>query len=183
MRRDAARFLCRGESQTYFLHVVVASPGYVPIELRWGGSNIPDAYNLRTSDRGATIGGTLRDEKGRPVPDAQVMACVTNRPPKGPSQLYPTMGEEVAATISDPQGHWRSSSIPEGLDAGASIEVRVTHPESRRVANQAVLGRGPRPEQRAGPEARVVPFGHSARYRRPSGGRRDGSARATIWGR
>ena len=64
---DEGRFpIALSGDTTYFLHVVVAHPGFVPIELRWGGSEIPGAYRL-AMPRGTTIGGVVRDEQGRPI--------------------------------------------------------------------------------------------------------------------
>src|SRR5262249_28308861 len=74
---DEGRFTIplAGET-TYFLHVVVAHPGYVPIELRWDGTKVPASYTL-AMERGATIGGVVRDEQGRPIAGARVFPRIT----------------------------------------------------------------------------------------------------------
>ena len=64
---DEGRFpIALAGDTTYFFQVVVAHPGFVPIEVRWSGTNIPGAYTLALP-RGVAIGGVVRDEQGRPI--------------------------------------------------------------------------------------------------------------------
>ena len=84
---DEGRFpIALSGGTTYFLHVVVAHPGFVPIELRWGGGEIPDAYTL-AMPRGATIGGVVRDEQGRPIAGARVFARPGGTGPGRPASV------------------------------------------------------------------------------------------------
>ena len=68
---------------------MVAHPGFVPIELRWDGEGpIPDAYTL-AMDRGVPIGGTVRDERGRPIAGARVHLQVGATPAAGRARALP----------------------------------------------------------------------------------------------
>jgi hypothetical protein len=56
-----------------FVEVELAHPGFVPAALRWSDwERIPDRLTV-TMDRGVAIGGTMRDEQGRPIAEARVL--------------------------------------------------------------------------------------------------------------
>ncbi len=125
---DEGRFSVRISSKTtYFLHVVVAQPGFVPIELRWDGSKVPDAYTLALP-RGTEIGGIVRDEQGRPIAGARVFPRIVGRGPGGPA-WYARMGEEIAGVLTDAQGRWRSEALPATAGGDDQVGLEISHPD------------------------------------------------------
>ena len=112
---------------TYILYVVVTHPGFVPIELRWSGTEVPASYTLAL-ERGVTIGGTVRDEQGRPIAGARVFPCITLRAPRGDPEMYTSRGDPVAA-ITDAQGRWRADALPASALPDVKVTLRVTHPD------------------------------------------------------
>ena len=109
--------------------MVVAHPGFAPIELRWDGEGpIPDSYTL-AMDRGVPIGGTVRDDRGRPIAGARVHLQVGATPPRGGRERYPDPGADVAAAVTDDQGQWRSEALPASAGPGVRLELVTTHPD------------------------------------------------------
>ncbi len=123
---DEGRFPIKlsGET-TYFLLVVVAHPGFVPIELRWGGSSVPEAYTLALP-RGTTIGGIIRDEQGRPIAGARVLPRLVGPGPGRPAS-YASMGDEIAGALTDAEGRWRSDALPATAGPDNQVSLEVSH--------------------------------------------------------
>jgi hypothetical protein len=114
---------------TALLQVVVVHPGFAPIELRWAGQEpIPETYTVAL-ERGVPIGGTVRDEQGRPVAGARVHLQIGAIPPRGGSERYPGPDSEVAAAVTDEEGRWRSEALPASAGAGGRLELVTTHPD------------------------------------------------------
>ena len=105
------------EDTTYFLTVAVAHPGYVPIGFRWDGPKIPESYTL-AMERGSTIGGSVRDEQGRPIEGARVLP-----------EIGISMGSEVVGARTDARGRWLSDALADSVGPGVKVELRVTHPD------------------------------------------------------
>ena len=114
---------------TSFLQVVVVRAGFVPIEVRWAAEEpIPDTYTV-SLERGVPIGGTVRDEQGRPIAGARVHLQVAATPPRGRPERYPDPDCEVAAAITDAHGRWRSEALPASAGPGPRLELVTTHPD------------------------------------------------------
>ncbi len=111
------------------LRVVIVHPGLAPIELRWDGQQpIPESYTVAL-DRGLPIGGTVRDEQGRPIAGARVHLQVGAIPPRGGPDRYPGPGSELADAITDAEGRWRSEALPASAGPGVRLELVTTHPD------------------------------------------------------
>ena len=113
---------------TYFVYVVAAHPGFAPIELRLIAPEIPEAYTLAL-ERGVPIGGTVRDDQGRPIVGARVLLKVSAPTPRGRPNMYVSMDAEVAAAITDAEGRWRSEAVPASAGPGARLDVELMHPD------------------------------------------------------
>ncbi len=127
-----------------FLQVVVVHPGFAPIELRWDGDGpIPETCTVSV-ERGVAIGGTVRDDAGRPIAGARVLLQVGAAPPggRGRRERYPGPECEVAAAITDDQGRWRSDALPASAGPGVPLDLVTTHPDhvgSRQSVTAAAL--------------------------------------------
>ncbi len=177
---DEGRFpIALSADTTYFLHVVAAHPGFVPIELRLGGAEIPDAYTLALP-RGATIGGVVRDEQGRPIAGARVFPSFAG-PGPGRRATYASMGEEVAGVLTDAEGRWRSEGLPAtaGPDSRLDVRVHPSRPFRGRISDD---GRGgSQTVERPGDEGRHGGHRHGAEPHRPAGRRRVGRVLGSGW--
>ena len=115
--------------ETSFFQVAVVHPGFAPIEVAWGGAEpIPDAYTV-SLERGVVIGGTVREEQGRPIAGARVHLRVGATPPHGGRERYPGPETEIAAAVTDDQGRWRSDALPASAAPGVKLELLTTHPD------------------------------------------------------
>jgi hypothetical protein len=103
--------------------------GFVPVRVLWGYTRefeyegVPAAYTV-FFDRGAPIGGIVRDEQGRPVAGAQVL----------PTFIFSRRSEiewidlpSHACFATDAHGRWRCSILPEGWNTGG-MPIDVRHP-------------------------------------------------------
>ena len=93
-----------------------------------GEGPIPDTYTVAL-ERGVPIGGTVRDEQGRPIAGARVHLRIEATPPRGGRERYPDPDCEVAAALTDAQGRWRSEALPASARAGVRLELVITHPD------------------------------------------------------
>ncbi|MFI5454183.1 MAG: carboxypeptidase regulatory-like domain-containing protein [Isosphaerales bacterium] len=112
---------------SYFI-VVTAHPGFAPIELRWLAPEIPENYTLAL-EHGVPIGGTVRDDQGRPIAGARVLLKVNAPTPRGRPNAYVSTGAEVAAAITDAEGRWRSEALPASTGPGVRLDVELAHPD------------------------------------------------------
>jgi len=136
---DEGRFpIALSGDATYFLQIVAAHPGFVPIEVRWSGAKIPGAYTLALP-RGVGMGGVVRDEKGRPIAGARVFASPSENGPGGPER-YATLGQEIAGVLTDAQGRWRSDSLPATAGPGTRLAVEITHPDFSTIRQNVTAG-------------------------------------------
>jgi protocatechuate 3,4-dioxygenase beta subunit len=109
------------------LRVAVAHPGFVPLEFFWAEDNpIPESFTVAL-ETGVPIGGTVRDEQGRPIVGVRVHVRVFARPRVAGSYA----GEECenAAAVTDEQGRWRSGALPVAAAPDATLELLATHPD------------------------------------------------------
>jgi RNA polymerase sigma factor (sigma-70 family) len=109
------------------LRVVVVQPGYAPIELRWADQTpIAESYTVGL-ERGVPIGGTVRDEAGRPVAGARVSLRIGVALPRGAISRYPEPEWGVAGALTDAQGRWRSDALPATVGPRVRLALVTAH--------------------------------------------------------
>src|SRR5262249_22147154 len=109
------------------LRVVVVDRGFAPVELRWMGDEpIADSQTV-PRERGGRIGGTVGDERGRPIGGARVNLQVGATPPRGGRERYAAPDGEIAAAVTDAQGRWRSEALPASAAPGIRLDLLTTH--------------------------------------------------------
>ncbi len=86
---------------------------------------MPEAFTVAL-ERGVAIGGTVRDEQGRPIAGARVLARAGRNSPWDWPELAASPDDVAART--DVRGRWRSDVLPAGV--GPNIRVLVTHPDA-----------------------------------------------------
>ncbi len=165
---------------TYFLYVVVAHPGFVPIELRWDGSSIPGAYTLAMRARG--------DDRRRGARRAGPADRGCPRFPRGHQHGSGPTGnvrehggrdrrgvDRCRGPLATPRPCRRWRERGPGSTSASCI------PTIPRSSISHVRRRGPRAIARADYEARRIGRRHRAESDRPAGrgrdGRRDGIER------
>ena len=111
-----------------YVEVVVAHPGFVPAAMSWWESGlIPDRLTV-AMERGVAIGGTVRDEQGRPIAGRGCI-CSGSEAPGGGRSAFPRPESEVAAAVTDDQGRWRSEALPTSAGPGDKLKLLTTHPD------------------------------------------------------
>jgi protocatechuate 3,4-dioxygenase beta subunit len=119
---------------TTSLQLIVVHPGFAPIELRWARAEpIPESYTV-SLEPGVPIGGTVRDEQGRPIAGARVLLQIGAAPPGGRERYA---NSEIAAAVTDDRGQWRSETLPASAGPGVRLDLVTTHPDHV-VLKQAV---------------------------------------------
>jgi hypothetical protein len=127
------------ESRHFSVHAW--KDGFVPVQVIWGYNRefefegVPASYSV-ILDRGAAIGGIVRDEQGRPVAGARVFPWITGGREGEIGRL------ELPSDTSfptDDRGRWRCAILPASCEAGEML-FRVTHPR--------FLGSGPTYDRR-----------------------------------
>jgi RNA polymerase sigma factor (sigma-70 family) len=108
-----------------FVQVAVAHPGFVAVEHDRYRSEMPDTFTVAL-ERGVPIGGTVRDEQGRPIAGARVLPKAGKNAPRDWPELAASPDDVAART--DARGRWRSDVLPAGV--GPNIHVLVTHPDA-----------------------------------------------------
>ena len=131
-------------------------------------------------ERGVPIGGTVRDEQGRPIAGAGCILQVGAAPPGGGRERYPDAESEVAAAVTDDQGRWRSEALPASAGPGVRLELVTTHPDHVGL-KQSVTADALRAFAAAGVmETGRCPRRHGAEPDRPAGRRGDGRRPAEV---
>jgi RNA polymerase sigma factor (sigma-70 family) len=100
------------------IRVEVYKDGYVPKYVSWGESQgdkideIPAEFTTKLTP-GVTIGGVVRNEKGEPIPDVQIVYTVMGSAP-GASHARErlTMMGHYHTETTDSQGRWRCNHVP-----------------------------------------------------------------------
>ncbi len=103
--------------------------GFVPIRLGWLAGprepGVPANYTLFL-DRGAPIGGVVRDEKGRPVAGAKLFVGGFQPDFQGDKTETPSV-PLTRFLVSDSEGRWGSALLPASVERG-KLNFRVEHP-------------------------------------------------------
>ncbi|HEY2951805.1 MAG TPA: carboxypeptidase-like regulatory domain-containing protein, partial [Verrucomicrobiae bacterium] len=106
--------------------LLVRAPSHVPVTLSGSktnsGADFPGELSARL-ERGALIGGVVKDSAGKPVPGAQVLVFKIEK--TGPRE-YTRM--DYGAAKTGPDGKWSSTVVPANF-TGFGFEV--TQPEYR----------------------------------------------------
>jgi hypothetical protein len=99
------------------------------------------------------IGGTVRDQHGRPIEGARVLATVYPFVIIWP-EIYVSPNSELAIAKTDAHGRWRSDALPVKTRPETRVRVLVTHPDhimgefsttvakSRALASEQVMDSG-----------------------------------------
>ncbi len=121
-----------GSSEDWRLLVRVIADGYVPRLIRWGGprgdqvERLPAEYTLRLV-HGLPIGGRVVNERGEPVPGAQVSFGDVLLPPVEDYGYGAREGPAPAhVETTDERGFWRCTHLPSELEV---LQFSVSHPD------------------------------------------------------
>ncbi len=102
--------------------------GFVPIRLGWLDGprepGVPASYTL-VLDRGAPIGGLVRDEEGRPVAGARLFVGRFSHDFQVEKTETPSM-PPTRSLVSDSEGRWGSALLPASVERG-KLNFRVEH--------------------------------------------------------
>jgi hypothetical protein len=113
-----------------FAAISARKPGYAPVRLCWHDdrlrAGLPTSCTLRLW-RGMTIGGVVRDERGRPVAAARVYPHLRPRPlGEGPEEAALDDDDSVE---TDAQGQWSFATVPDDLRDDHRLAFRLAHPD------------------------------------------------------
>jgi beta-lactamase regulating signal transducer with metallopeptidase domain/peroxiredoxin len=99
--------------------------GYVPTIARFskGKDAIPPQFTMRI-ERGATIGGTVVDEHGNPIPGVEVFVQADLGSYDGSQRISTQVYDDKF--ITGAQGKWQCSIIPK---TAKRVSVRLEHPD------------------------------------------------------
>jgi peroxiredoxin/5-hydroxyisourate hydrolase-like protein (transthyretin family) len=117
-------------SARFFYRIALTRPGYVPKYITWSQSqndtlqDIPAQYTSRM-DKGVTIGGIVKNEKGEPIPDARVIFSGPSTATNGPRERT-AVAPNYHSERTDADGRWQSSEVPPDF---RHLTFRVTHPD------------------------------------------------------
>jgi hypothetical protein len=121
------RYLVKAPGEaTRSFDIFVAAAGFAPASVVTSAGGVPKyAVPLR---RAETIGGVVRDDAGRPIAAARVLATPF------PALVYwqeilASSKSGLAIATTDENGRWKSESLPVGTDADARVNVIVMHPD------------------------------------------------------
>ncbi len=105
--------------------ISIASAGYALGGLR---SSVGVTNHTLALEPANTIGGTVRDEHGRPIEGARVFATSYPFAIIWP-EMYTSPNSEVAIATTDAQGRWQSNALPTDTRPETRVRVLVTHPD------------------------------------------------------
>lgn len=116
--------------QTLSLNLLVKVPNRAPLflipERRRDGS-FPAEIAAKL-EPGATIGGMVKDDAGKPVAGAEVLISSVSR---AKSRVYTQLDYDLVH--SDSTGHWQSASLPHSF---SNLVLRLEHPEYKPISYQ-----------------------------------------------
>ena len=131
--RDGTARVARPRDTRDSLDLEVRADGFVPMTASWNGSHrdgryepVPPECSFKL-ERGQTIGGVVRDEKGRPVAGAIVVLSVKSAD-DGDDLAQSKMEDHEEHT--DSQGRWRCSHAPAKLEG---LAIRVGPPNDEHL--------------------------------------------------
>ncbi len=109
-----------------YIYLYATIEGYVPLRKYWTNQDDRDprpAEFTYTFLKGRTIGGVVRDEQGRPIPDAKISLSIS-------TDKYEKQGVAMALwdkTFStDAEGRWHLDHVPEDI---RNISIEYRHPD------------------------------------------------------
>jgi len=121
-----------GGASNWSYRIEVFRDGYVPRYVSWGASqgdlfgDFPTAHTTRL-DPGVLIGGVVRNESGEPIEGVRVVFSVSGPAPGSTRERErPTMMGDYHAEVTDAEGRWSCSHVPEHF---GMISWRLSHPE------------------------------------------------------
>ena len=117
--------------------VVVAHAGYV-VSGAFGGLKAEYSIPLERSE---AIGGIVRDEAGRPIEGARVLASYFYEPDLLWPEVYRSLNSSLAVATTDAQGRWRADALPEHAGLNAALMVLATHPDHIATRLQTTAGK------------------------------------------
>jgi protocatechuate 3,4-dioxygenase beta subunit len=94
-----------------YVNIEVSAPRFVPTYKAWNcqyGEPIPERYTWPL-EPGTTIGGTVRDERDRPIRDVRV--CIRT-PPLPAASGRPELASWLLEVRTDRQGKWKCDAVP-----------------------------------------------------------------------
>ncbi len=103
--------------------ITVACAGYVLSGVR-SSVGVTD-YTLEL-EPAETIGGTVRDQQGRPIEGARVFSTTYPAAYLSP-EVYHSRNSGLAIATTDAQGRWRSNAVPVDARPDARVRVMVIH--------------------------------------------------------
>ncbi len=117
---------------TRWFDVLIAPPaGYVPAPVATTANPHSPPFTVRLQ-RAESIGGIVRDARGRPIEGARVLPMFYRFTAVWPEiEASPNSGRAFATT--DSQGRWRAEALPVGTPPDATLRIRVTHPDHATV--------------------------------------------------
>jgi len=110
---------------TLFINLLVKSPGRAPLFLtpaRQNTGRFPVEIAAKLQP-GQTIGGTVKDDSGKPVPDAEILVSSVSR-----TKVRTYTQIDYDQVRSDSSGNWRCQSMPRSF---SNLVLTITHPEYR----------------------------------------------------
>jgi len=115
---------------TDFFQISVRKEGMVPIRVDWSGredvATLPESYTLPLTS-GTSIGGTVRNQRGEPIPDAHVYVWLEYaRSENHRDRVY--LGDGYYVT-TDALGKWRCAMMPADLSDKDYLGFHLFHPD------------------------------------------------------
>jgi thiol-disulfide isomerase/thioredoxin len=113
----------------FFYRITLTKPGYVGKYITWSQAqndkiaDIPIEYTARL-DKGVTIGGIVKNQKGEPVPGARVI--FSGMAPTNNLRERITAAANYHAERTDDDGRWQNSEVPADF---REFTFRVIHPD------------------------------------------------------
>jgi beta-lactamase regulating signal transducer with metallopeptidase domain/uncharacterized GH25 family protein/thiol-disulfide isomerase/thioredoxin/Leucine-rich repeat (LRR) protein len=107
------------------LRLFVTKGSYVPLFRGWGeewltaGNRLPDEHTF-TMKKGTVIGGTVKNEDGKPIAGVKVEVNCDG------ADCLSSLANGSDARVTDAQGRWTLDNVPEG-DA-IRLSLRLNHP-------------------------------------------------------
>jgi protocatechuate 3,4-dioxygenase beta subunit len=109
-----------------YMHLYASPEGYPPIRMIWrnesGNETVPGEF-VFTFEQGKTIGGTVRDEQGKPVKDAKIYLNISAEKYEGTNMCVALWDIPI---LTDSEGKWRLDHAPEKIE---SMSIRLEHPD------------------------------------------------------
>jgi protocatechuate 3,4-dioxygenase beta subunit len=115
---------------TRFLGISARKDGFVPVQVAWSGDDIgtelPESYTLAL-ERGTSIGGKVRDTRGRPIAGVLVYIWF-ERQRRGDEREALSLANEYHVE-TDASGRWRCTMMPDDLSVKDHLMFRLIHPD------------------------------------------------------